>query len=144
MAESKTNLHDQQTTAAAESLRAAVRDVRGGMNQRDTEAFLGKIESIAKDLDNQGKSEKELEKQREESNEPDPTKTAAELIRESFNAEDPANKNKNVSSPGQPVTPAKEDLGKPLVTSQASAKDRDAVETAKAKGDQSVKDASKK
>lgn len=143
MAEKKTSLHDEQTSAAAESLRAIVRDVRGGMTQRETEAMLEKIEGVAKGLDDQGKDPKELEKQREESNEPDPTKSAAELVRDTF-AADGGDAKKSVSSPGIPGGSVKEDLGKPLVTSQASTKDRDAVEAAKVAGDKTVKDASKK
>jgi hypothetical protein len=149
MAEKKTkapSLHDQQTSATAESLRAIINDhnFRGGMTERDTQALKDKLESIAKNLNEQGKTPDEIEEMRDEAGEPDPTKTAAELVREQFNAEDKANEKKNVVSPGQPVDNTV-DLGKPAVPSQASTTDRDNVEkTAKQADDKIEKVTSKK
>lgn len=126
--------HDEQTSAAAESLRAAVRDVRGGMTQAQTATLLEKLEGIAKGLDEQGKSAKEIEKMHEEAGEPDPNKSAAELLQETIEADKDAAENlkdKNVSSPGVPGGIATmKDLGQPAVKSTDSSKTRDEVEAA--------------
>jgi hypothetical protein len=148
MADKQRSEHDLKTSASAESLRGIINDpaFRGGATERDIQAIKDKLEAAAKQLDDQGKDPKELEKERAESNEPDPNKTAAELVRDAFNSEDPKNKDKNITSPGVPGRPVdnKVDLGKPAVTSQASTHDRDKVEAAAKKADDTIKDASKK
>lgn len=125
-------LHDEQTSAAAESLRAAIRDVRGGMTQAQTDTLLEKLEGIAKGLDEQGKTPEEVEEMHEANNEPDPTKTAAEMLLETIQSDPDAAKNfkdKNVSSPGVPGGIATmKDLGQPAVKAQESAENRDIVE----------------
>lgn len=136
MAEKKKSavaLHDEQTSAAAESLRAAIRDVRGGMTQAQTETLLEKLEGIARGLDEQGKMPEEVEEMHEENNEPDPNKTAAEMLLETIQADPDAAKNfagNNISSPGVPggITTQMKDLGQPAVKAQDSSENRDIVE----------------
>jgi hypothetical protein len=62
----KTNLHDEQTSAAADSLRAILKDptFRGGNTERDMDSLRDKLEGIAKGLDEQGKTPEEVAKMR--------------------------------------------------------------------------------
>jgi type II secretory pathway component GspD/PulD (secretin) len=138
-------LHDEQTSAAAESLRAAVRDVRGGMTQADTEKFLQKIEGIAKSLDEQGKSEEEITALREERGEVDPMKTTAELVKETFEKDQKEGAaERSISSPGIPGGDTREDLGKPRIPSAQSATTREAIEKTAKEADDKIKAAAKK
>lgn len=153
----KKNLHDEQTSASAESLRAAVKDVRGGMTQRDTEILLEKIENIAKGLDEQGKTPDELEEIREERGEPDPEKTQAELVKETLEADKKADEEKKAADKKAADEAAKNEAGKnekndpnanrlgiPEVTSQPTTAKRDAVEKTAHKATDDIKAISKK
>lgn len=175
----KLSAHDEQTNHAADSIRAILSEesFRAGNTQRDMDALRDKLKALADNLEEQGKSEDEIEeirqqrqdaaevvgktpteiealrKQREEDKKagkstlaPDPNKSTAELLRETIDNDDEAKQNlegKNISSPGKPVD-SKVDLGKPAITSQASTKDRDAVEKAAKAGDDATRDAAKK
>jgi hypothetical protein len=147
-----TALHDEQTSAAADSLRAVLKDptFRGGNTQRDMDALREKLEGIAKGLDEQGKTPEQIAEMRAENGEPDPNKSSAELLRETIDNDPDASRNlegKNVSSPGTQLDSkdTKVPMGEPAVKAQASTVDRDKAEVAKKTGDDAAgKIASKK
>jgi hypothetical protein len=137
-----TALHDEQTSAAADSLRAVLKDptFRGGNTQRDMDALREKLEGIAKGLDEQGKTPEQIAEMRAENGEPDPNKSSAELLRETIDNDPDASRNlegKNVSSPGTQLDSkdTKVPMGEPAVKAQASTVDRDKAEVAKKTGD---------
>lgn len=167
MAEAKktTNELDQQTSAAAESIRDLVKrhEVRGGMTQASVERFLDELEQIAAQLDEQGKSEKEVAKLREEQGKPTPEqeqKPVAEQVKETLEEsekEDERRKKAGEPIPGQPqpetavwgtrkpeTDPNANRAGIPATPAQPTTGKRDAVETAAKKADDSVKKAAEK
>lgn len=149
---SEPSLHDEQTTAAADSLRAILKDptFRGGNTQRDMDSLREKLEGIIKGLDEQGKTPEQVAEMRAEKGEPDPNKSAAELLRETIDNDPDAARNlegKNVSSPGTAIDSKdhKVNMGEPAVKAQDSSEDRNKAEVAKSAGDDAAgKIASKK
>ncbi len=139
------NPHDEQTSAAAESLRAILNHptFRGGNTQADWEKLRKRLEGVAQNLDEQGKTPEEIKEMREEQGLPDPNKTAAELVRESLD-HDNVKSTRSVSSPGVPIPDNKVDLGKPVIPSQATTTARDAQEKAAKEADKKIADAGKK
>jgi hypothetical protein len=138
----KSNLHDEQTSASADSLRAILKDptFRGGNTERDMDSLRDKLEGIAKGLDEQGKTPEEVAAMREAAGEPDPNKSSAELLRETIDNDPDAARNlegKNVSSPGTQIDSKdhKVNMGEPAVKAQASTMDREKAEVAKKAGD---------
>jgi hypothetical protein len=145
MADKKSERDDQNASTAA-SIRAAVSGLRGGINQRDAEVIIQQIEGIARGLEEQEKTPEQLEELRLERGEPDPNKTAAELVKETFEADLKAEgkkaKDQTLSSPA--MDPNSKRLGIPVVTSQPTTGQRDKVETAAKKADEDIKAAAKK
>lgn len=90
----------EQTPGAktAEGLRAVVKrnaeGLRSGVD-RDLKKFFDDIEAFAKSLEDEGKTEEQLAEEREKRGEPDPNKTAAELIAETIEKDKKAAEEQN-------------------------------------------------
>ena len=156
----KKSQHDTETDQAAESIRALVvsHKLRGGLRQQDLDDFLSDLEKLAVSLEEQGKSPEQLEELRKarnpEGEEPDPNKTAAELVAETRQKEYEAEK-KKAEEEGRPVPPEPSKmptpsidpyanrLGIPAVTSQPTTGQREAVEKTAKNADDATRNAGK-
>ncbi len=153
MADSKNSatLHDSQTNAAAESIRNLVKrhDLRSGSNQADIDRFNQELEQVAVGLEEQGKSEGEVARLREErgtaavtEQQQKPTaQLVAETIKES-KREDEQRRKAGEPIPGQPkpeTDPMANRLGMPAVPAQPTTAKRDAVESTIKSADDKVK-----
>jgi hypothetical protein len=153
------NLHDAQTTQSAESIRNLVKrhNLRSGVNQADIDRFNKDLEQLAVGLEEQGKTQRQVERMHRERGEeqpPDPEITTAELVQktiEESKKEDERRRAAGEPIPGEAPKPGVEApkanindpmanrLGMPAVPAQPTTAKRDHVETTVKKADDTVK-----